>query len=140
MTVSAPKPGAVRRWLPWALLGVVVVAALVVGARPEGAETDEERAQAIAETVACPACSGQSVASSDAPAAANLRNDIERRVAAGESDDEIRAAYAARFGEEILLNPPRSGAAGLVWVIPVVAVVAACGGLAFAFVRWRREW
>jgi cytochrome c-type biogenesis protein CcmH len=122
------------------LLAIVVVGALVIGTRPGGPRTDEERAGAIAETVACPACSGQSVASSDAPAAANLRTDIERRVAAGESDDEIRAAYADRFGDDILLNPPRSGTAALVWVIPVVGVVAAGAGLTLAFRRWRREW
>lgn len=128
-----------KRWGPWLVLSVVVVAALVIGTRSDGDRTDEERAQDIAETVACPTCAGQSVASSDAPAAANLRTDIARRVAEGESDDEIRAALAARF-EGILLNPPRSGVAGLVWVIPVVALVVAVAGLGFAFRRWRREW
>ena len=127
------------RWLSWGALALIVIAALVIGTRPTGERTPAERAQDIAATVACPACSGQSVASSDAPAAQNLRNEIERRVAAGESDDDIRAAIEARFPGS-LLNPPRSGTAGLVWVIPVVAVVAAGAGLTFAFVRWRREW
>jgi cytochrome c-type biogenesis protein CcmH/NrfF len=130
----------VTKWLPWMVLGVVVIAALVVGTRPDGTRTDEERAHAIAETIACPACNGQSVASSDAVASENIRTEIQRRVEAGESDDEIRAAFAQRFGDDILLNPPRSGAAALVWVIPVAAVVAAGTGLAFAFRRWRREW
>lgn len=128
------------RWLPWMFLGVVVVGALVFGVQDRDAQTDAERVLAIAESVACPACSGQSVANSDAPASANLRNDIERRVAAGESDDEIRAAFAARFGDEILLNPPRSGAGSVVWVLPVVAVVAGGAGLGLAFRRWRRDW
>jgi cytochrome c-type biogenesis protein CcmH len=122
------------------LLAVVVIGALAFGVRDRDPQTDEERAQSVAETVACPACAGQSVANSDAPAAANLRADISRRIADGQSADEIRAAYAARFGEDILLNPPRSGTAALVWVIPVVAVVAAGSGLALAFRRWRREW
>ena len=129
-----------KRWLPWVVLAVVVAGALAFGVQDRDEQTDAERIQAIAETVACPACSGQSVASSDAPAAANLRADIERRVAEGESDDEIRAAYAARFGEEILLNPPRSGVAATVWVLPVVAVVVAGAGLVIAFRRWRRDW
>lgn len=128
------------RRLSWVALGIVVIAALVVGTRPEGAKTDEERAQDIAESIACPACNGQSVASSDAIASQNIRTEIERRVADGERDDEIRSAFAARFGDDILLNPPRSGAAGLVWVIPVVGVVAAGAGLTVAFRRWRREW
>ena len=124
----------------WVLVLVVVVGALVVGTRDRGVRTDADRVQSIAESVRCPTCRGQSVADSDAPAASNVRKDIERRVAAGESDDQIRADLAARFGDGILLSPPSSGVAGLVWVLPVVAVAAAAGALTFAFRRWRREW
>jgi len=130
----------IRRWAPWALLVIVVLGALAVGTTDRDVTTDAERVQHIAETIRCPTCRGQSVASSDAPAAANVRNDITRRVAEGESDDEIRAAMVARFGDGIRLNPPRSGVAGLVWVLPVAALVAATGGLVFAFRRWKREW
>jgi cytochrome c-type biogenesis protein CcmH len=129
-----------RRWAPWVLLAVVVVGALVAGTRDDGAVTDAERVESIAESIRCPTCRGQSVADSDAPAASNVRKDIERRVAAGESDDEIRAALADRFGDSILLTPPSSGVAGLVWVLPVVALAAAAGGVVIAFRRWRREW
>ena len=129
-----------RRWGGWIVLVVVVIGALVAGTRPSGTKTNAERVQSIAKSVRCPTCRGQSVADSDAPAAANVRKDIERRVADGQSDDDIRSALAARFGDGILLTPPRSGVAGLVWVLPVVAVVAAAGGLTLAFRRWRREW
>lgn len=128
------------RWAPWALLVVVVASALLVGTTDRDTTTDAQRAQRIAESVRCPTCRGQSVASSDAPAAANVRTEIERRVAEGESDDQIRAALVARFGGSIQLNPPRSGVAGLVWVLPVAGLVFAGGGLVFAFRRWRREW
>lgn len=140
MSSASSMSTRLRRWTPWALLVVVVVGALVVGTRPEGTTTDAERANRIAESVRCPACAGQSVANSDAIAAENVRNDIDRRIAAGESDDEIRAAIAAPYGDWILLNPPRSGVAGLVWVLPVFGLVVAAGALTFAFRRWRREW
>lgn len=130
----------IRRWGGWVLLVVVVIGALVVGTQDSGAKSDRERVQSIAKSVRCPTCRGQSVADSDAPAAANVRKDIERRVADGQSDDEIRSALAARFGDSILLTPPRDGVAGLVWVLPVLALVAALAGLTLAFRRWRREW
>ncbi len=130
----------IARWGPWALLVIVVLGALVVGTTDRDTGTDADRVQRIAESVRCPTCRGQSVASSDAPAAANVRTEIERRVAEGESDDEIRAALVARFGESIQLNPPRSGVAGLVWVLPVTGLAAAGAGLVFAFRRWKREW
>ncbi|MEX2658049.1 MAG: cytochrome c-type biogenesis protein CcmH [Acidimicrobiales bacterium] len=127
-----------RRALRIALPVAIVVVALAVGASgSDGPRSDPERAQAIAASVRCPTCAGQSVAASDAPAAEQIRAEIDRRVAAGESDDRIKASLVAAYGEGILLNPPASGVAGLVWVLPVAALVFAAGGLAMAFRRWR---
>ncbi|HYI62542.1 MAG TPA: cytochrome c-type biogenesis protein [Acidimicrobiales bacterium] len=127
------------RRLMWAILAVVVVVAVVVGAQGSGARTPDQRRQSIASGVRCPKCPGQSVLSSDAPSAEAIRDLIAADVAAGRSDDAIRNRLVARYGEDILLNPPRSGFAGLVWVIPVAAVVGAFGGLALAFRRWERQ-
>jgi cytochrome c-type biogenesis protein CcmH/NrfF len=127
-----------RRWLPWAALAVVVVTALAVGTfdRDGGARTDEERASALAEGFRCPTCRGQSVADSDAPAAEAIRTQIERQIAEGRSDAQIRDDVLTRYprSEQV---PPRSGLAGLVWVLPVAAVVVAAAALAVAFRRWR---
>ena len=127
-----------RRALSVLLAVVVVVVALVVGSTgSDEPRSDAERAQAIAGTVRCPTCGGQSVASSDAVAAVEIRREIDRRVAAGEDEEEVQAALVAAYGEGILLNPPSSGVAGLVWVLPVAALVVAAGALALAFRRWR---
>ena len=130
-----------RRWLPWALLGAVLVAALAVGARTDGGpRTDEERVTDLTASFQCPTCRGQSVRDSNAPVAAAIRSDVARRVDEGQSDDEIREAVVNRYGEEVLLNPPATGVAALVWVLPVAALVAALAGLALAFRRWRTGW
>lgn len=122
----------------YALLGLVIVAALAVGVLDQAdARTDQERAQDIASTIRCPACSGQSAAGSDAASARAIRDEIAERVAAGESDDEIRDYFAQTQGEEILLTPPSSGVGALVWIIPVVVLVAGGAGLVVAFRRWR---
>lgn len=127
-----------RRVLSILVPVVVVVVALVVGSSgSESPRTEAERAQAIAGTVRCPTCSGQSVASSDAPAAVEIRREIDRRLAAGEDEEQVQAALVASYGEGILLNPPGSGVAGLVWVLPVAGLVVAAGALALAFRRWR---
>ena len=101
------------------------------------ARTTEERVHDLASATRCPTCRSQSVAESGAPIAREIRTDIARRVEAGESDDQIRDFLVGRFGQDVLLTPPASGVAGLVWVIPVVAVVLAAAGLAVAFWRWR---
>lgn len=128
----------VRRWLLWGVLLVASAGALAIGARGDGgARSPEERARAIAARVRCPTCRSQSAADSEAPASKAIRAEIARRVAAGQSDDEILAYFADRFGKDVILQPEGTGVAALVWVLPVAFVVAGLGGLAVAFRRWR---
>ena len=126
------------RKLAWAALGAVVLVALVIGVTDRNPATNEERARNIGRTVMCPACSGETVADSQAPVAVNIRKQIARKVAEGESDDEIRDDLASTYGNRIILNPPKSGIAGLVWALPVAALVAAAAGLVLAFRKWSR--
>ena len=135
---AAPRnPSWGRRW-SWVLMGLVLAVALTVGARGESGQLSAaQRAHAIADEVRCPTCRGLSAADSDAPAAQAIRDDILRRVQAGQSGGEIRAYLVSRYKEEILLKPERDGVAGLVWILPVGAVALAVGGMALAFRRWR---
>lgn len=130
--------GQLRRWVPWVTIAVLVIGALAMAELDSaGPTTDADRARSLAATVRCPTCRGQSVLESDAPTARAIRDEIDRRIVAGETDREIRAYLVSVHGREILLNPPRSGVAGLVWVLPVAAMLAALGGLALAFHRWQ---
>jgi cytochrome c-type biogenesis protein CcmH len=134
------RPGTAsrRRVAGWLAMLAIVVGALLVGVTDDGGpRTDGERARDLSASVACPTCDGQSVADSDSSAARNVRTFIEQRIADGQADDQIRDELASRYGERILLTPGRSGLAGLVWVLPVAALVAALAGVALAFRRWR---
>lgn len=126
-----------RKWLPWVLLAVVAAAALTVaGMRSSGAPSPAQRAASIASEVRCPVCEGQSAEVSDAPAAGAVRAFILQEVKAGRSKGVIEQELEDRYGTDILLRPPASGVAGLVWVLPVAAIVVAAGALALAFRRW----
>jgi cytochrome c-type biogenesis protein CcmH len=133
-SVSARSRGA------WLVLGLVAVVALAVGAsRTGGASTPEERIDAIARTVKCPVCPGESVYESRNSVALNVKAEIARQVRAGQTDDQIRAGLAARYGQHVLLVPKASGVDALVWVLPVVVLVVSAAGLVVAFRRWRRD-
>lgn len=132
------RRGPGKAWLPWLAMGLVLSVALGVGAtRSREPDTLQDRVTAIAKTVKCPTCRGESVADSNAPISKEIRRDIAARLADGQSPAQIRRAYVAQWGEEILLTPSGSGVSGLVWAIPVVAVVFAAAGLVVAFRRWR---
>ncbi|HEX7166210.1 MAG TPA: cytochrome c-type biogenesis protein CcmH [Acidimicrobiales bacterium] len=123
----------------WIAMAAVVTTALLVGATSDRApRTEAERVAAIATGVRCPTCRTLSAAESDAVGAQAVRDAIRDGVRAGQSDAEIRAFLVSRYGSEILLKPKASGIAGLVWILPVAALLVALAGLAIAFRRWRR--
>lgn len=129
-----------RSWLrtSYAAMAIVLAVTLAAGVRPDGGpRTPAQRAHAVAETIRCPVCRSQSAAESDTTAAAAVRAEIARRIDAGQSDSQIRDYFAGHYGEDILLTPTASGITGLVWILPVVALVLAIAGLAVAFRRWR---
>jgi cytochrome c-type biogenesis protein CcmH/NrfF len=127
-----------RRW-SWAALAVVVVAAvvvLVVGSRPD--DTAAARAARLEREIACPVCEGQSVSESNAPEARAIRDDIPARIAAGESDAAIRAAYVDRFGPRVLLTPSNRGIDLVAWAFPIAVLLLGACGLAAVVRRWSR--
>lgn len=127
------------RW-QWALMAVLLGSALLVAGRGDpGPPTDAQRAHRIASELRCPTCQGLSVADSDAAAARALREEIQRRVAEGQSDNQVYAYVESRYGGDVRLAPPARGMGALVWVLPVVGAVVALAGLSVAFVRWRNR-
>jgi cytochrome c-type biogenesis protein CcmH len=121
-------------------MAVVLVAALAVGAGGRsGPPTLEERLKSVTSEIRCPTCRSQSVADSDSPAARFIRDEVRQRIEAGESNRQITAYLVSRYGDDIRLDPERTGVAGLVWLLPVAAVLIALVGLVLAFRRGRRR-
>ncbi|MDQ6927156.1 MAG: cytochrome c-type biogenesis protein CcmH [Actinomycetota bacterium] len=126
------------RLVPWAFMAVVLAISLGVAARGQsGPLTDAQRVNHLTAEIRCPTCRGLSAAVSDAPPAKAIRDEVLRRVQGGQTDSEILGYVVSRYGKDILLKPEANGIAGLVWALPVVAVVCAVGGLALVFRRWR---
>lgn len=116
-----------RRWLSWT--GLLAVVALAVAGlwsaaapRPSSATDD---ARSIASTLRCPTCVAESVADSGAPLAAGMRAVIEEKVAQGQTGDEIRAWFVDRYGDDVLLQPPRRGVGLSLWLLPLVVAPVA---------------
>lgn len=130
----------VRRRMPMAALLVVLGLALFVGTRDGGPPpTAAQRTMHIAQQVRCPTCAGLSAAESEAAASVAIRDEIRKRVDAGETDGQIRRFLVGRYSNDILLKPEASGVGALVWGLPVAALVLALAALAVAFRRWRSE-
>ena len=126
-----------RSRLPWFALALVVVVAvvvLVVRSRPD--TSPAARAVRLEHQLACPVCEGQAVFDSNSPQSVAIRADIPRRIAAGQSDAEIRAAYVALYNEKILETPSNSGLGIVVWGVPALAFILGGAGIFVAVRRW----
>ena len=123
----------------WLVIAILAVVSLGWAAFDDGPpRSTEDQVEAIARTLKCPTCGGQSVGDSDSAASRAIRLEIARQVEDGRSADEVRASIASRFGDQVQLVPSTTGFAGLVWILPVVVLVLAVAGVTAAFVRWRR--
>lgn len=110
-------------------LSVAAAAVIVVGlaASDQPPASAEERVAALSASIKCPFCNGESLAESGSGVAADYRQLITERVAAGYTDDEIRQEFADNFGDSFILDTSTSSWAVALWAIPVVAMV---GGVA----------
>lgn len=95
----------------------------------------EAKAKALMETLRCLVCQGQSIADSDAPLAADMRSQVRQRIEAGEEPEAIRAWLIARYGNWVSYDPPFDGKTAMLWLLPLIALLAG-GWLAFG--RFRR--
>lgn len=135
--MSEDRRTGLRAWAPWIAMALVVVVALAIGTFSQSEPTPEQRAQSLAETIRCPSCKSQAVASSDTPSSQAVRLLIRERIAAGDSDEEIRDFVASRYSREILLDPAGSGFGTLVWALPVAFVIIAVAALVVRFRDYR---
>ena len=85
----------------------------------------EARAQEINKTVMCPVCPGESIDQSQHPRAKAMRGVVGEKLAEGSTNDEIRDFFVERYGQSVLLEPPREGLNLLVWVVPPLGILAA---------------
>lgn len=89
----------------------------------------EREAQAIDRMLMCPVCPAETIDQAQVEISFQMRALVREMLAQGRSREEVLAYFADRYGPGILAAPPKSGANLLVWILPVVGVVAALGGL-----------
>jgi len=118
------------RTLLWLIIPALAAVVIIVGLWPTDQATadPEARAYNLAVRLKCPICAGESLAGSQTDLAKNLRLRIDEEIAAGSTDDEIVAIFVANYGEQVLLDPPRSGWGIVLWAVPLG--IAAIGGVA----------
>jgi cytochrome c-type biogenesis protein CcmH len=112
-----------------ALVLVAAPAAVASGEHPTLADLEGE--------VMCPICN-TTLDQSNSPAAQRIKALISRRIAAGDSKNEIKDRLVADYGAQILAAPPKKGFNLLAWLLPIVGVLGGAFVLGALAWRWSR--
>jgi len=128
-------------WLRLIVLGIALsVPGSALAVQPDEILADpalEARARALSRELRCMVCQNQSIDDSDAPLARDLRILVRERLKAGDSDDKVIDFLTARYGEFVLLKPRFGAGTALLWLAPIIALIAGAFGIAVALRRRR---
>jgi cytochrome c-type biogenesis protein CcmH len=97
----------------------------------------EARARAISTQLRCVVCQNQTIDDSDADLAHDLRVLLRQRLKAGDTDQQAIAFIVGRYGDYVLLKPPFEAETLLLWLGPLLVLVA--GGVGVGVYLKRRH-
>jgi len=118
------------------LIGAVWLVTAISAAQPK---TLDQRALEVAQQIQCPVCNGESVADSPSLKAAEMRNVIRQQLAEGRSEQQVLDYFQSVYGNDILESPPQQGFTSLIWLMPVLMLVAGAVAVFTVAREWQRQ-
>jgi cytochrome c-type biogenesis protein CcmH len=115
-----------------------LLAALAALVACGGASAAPPNAADLEAELVCPVCE-TTLDQSNAPVAERMKSYIRARIAAGDSEDEIKDALVAQFGPEVLAEPPGGGFGLLAWLLPLAALAGGAIVLGLLIRSWSRR-
>ncbi len=85
-----------------------------------GDPAQEARAQALEREIRCVQCENEPIAQSTADIASDMRALVRERIAAGDSDEDIRGFFRQRYGDFVLFRPPFDARTWALWAAPLL--------------------
>jgi len=146
--MSARLRLAARRLAPVALSALIALTASSASGAPEAGTATvsaaapaaaiaelEARESRLAHQLRCVVCQNQTLAESNAPLAADMRQAIREQLRDGRSDAEVVAFFEARYGAFVRYSPPWQPSTWLLWTGPFLLLGAGLAALAAALHR-----
>lgn len=94
----------------------------------------EQRSKDLSLELRCLVCQNQSIESSDADLAIDLKILVREQIKQGKTNLEIKQFLVERYGEFVLLKPLFSAQNSLLWLTPIIVLALA---FIFAFFYFR---
>ncbi len=127
------------KWLAIVMLGLLPVFAHAGEAKDLAADPVlEKRMIGLAEKLRCLVCQNESLASSHAELAEDLRREVREQMRQGKNDQEIIDYLVARYGDFVLYDPPMKSYTLLLWFGPFGLLLIGVGVLFYQLRKRRR--
>ena len=117
-----------RRGAAAALFAAISALVLAVMLAPVVSAQQSERAKRLGGRMMCvcgcnqilTACNHVGCTTSHA-----MLRELDDRIARGDSDELVLQSFIQEYGPTVLVDPPKTGFTGLVWIVPIVAPLLA---------------
>ena len=119
----------------------VVAATVAAAVEPDEILDDpvlEARARDLSAELRCVVCQNESIDSSNAGVARDLRLLVRERLLDGNTDQEVLDYIVARYGDFVLFRPPWKPTTYALWMAPAVIFMGGAIGVVVAL-RGRRQ-
>jgi cytochrome c-type biogenesis protein CcmH len=114
-------------------LALAAICAVVASSTAWGA--DPPNAADLEAELVCPVCE-TTLDQSNAPVAERMKLFLRERIAAGDTEQEIKDALVREFGPGVLATPEKSGFGLLAWLLPLATLAGGAVAVAFLLRTW----
>jgi cytochrome c-type biogenesis protein CcmH len=113
-------------------VALVMAFAIVLGwaFSPVIAQTPDpnDKVYDVAKQLNCPTCAGRNLADCPTDTCLQWKQEIQDQLQQGKTPQQVIDYFKARFGPGVLQEPPKEGAVLVLWVLPVVGLIALAVG------------
>ena len=102
-------------------------------------EPNYDRLNNIAKQLNCPTCAGINLVDCRTQTCEQWREQIGDLVEEGYTDQEVLDYFAARYGDQVLQEPPKRGFTLILWVLPIIVLLIGGTWLVYTIQSWRRQ-
>ena len=124
-------------WMTFALLGVLLVAALPVAAQDVAGGITFDQVNEVARHLYCPVCPNETLDVCQTQACVQWREEIHDQLAEGQTQEQIIDSFVRRYGDRVLGTPQDPALRALSLATPFLIAGAALVIGIFTFLRWR---
>jgi cytochrome c-type biogenesis protein CcmH len=117
---------------------LAVAFVVLLTAVPVALAADPPSAAELEAELVCPVCE-TTLDQSNAPVAERMKLFIRERIAAGDTEQEIKDALVAQFGPGVLASTGGGGLGALAWLVPLFALVGGAAVVTVLVRRWSRR-